>query len=172
MLSTTTDTRKTLEEYLALEYPFNVIADPDGGYVVEFPDLPGCVTQAETLDEVVPMARDAFEIWMESAWGQEDLEIPPPSYPEEYSGRFNLRLPRSLHRKLAEAAERDGVSLNTYVGEVLARGDAQAQIERRLRDLEKRLLERLDAIDERVDEIHESMRYRPAHVPGPSLRRR
>lgn len=156
-----------LGDYLALEYPFSVIADPDGGYVVEFPDLLGCVTQAETLDEVVPMARDAFEIWMESAYEQEDLEIPPPSYPEEYSGRFNLRLPRSLHRKAAEAAERDGVSLNTYVGEVLARGDAQVQIERRLRDLEQRLLERLDGLENRMDEIGESAGARLTHVSAP-----
>ena len=110
----------TLEEYLDLEYPFVVTVDPDyGGYVIDFPDLPGCVTQAETLDEIPHMAEDARAGWIESAFEQ-GLEIPLPSFPETYSGKFNLRLPRSLHRKLAESAERDGVSLNQFVVSLLS----------------------------------------------------
>ncbi|MCA1670005.1 MAG: type II toxin-antitoxin system HicB family antitoxin, partial [Thermomicrobia bacterium] len=53
----------------------------------------------------------------------------------EYSGKFNLRLPRSLHRKLAESADQEGVSLNQYAMQVLARGDAQTKIERHLEAL-------------------------------------
>ncbi len=44
-----------LAEYLALQYPFNVIAEPEGGYVIVFPDLPGCMTQVETLEDIGPM---------------------------------------------------------------------------------------------------------------------
>ncbi len=58
----------TLEEILAREYPFNVIADPDGGYVIEFPDLPGCMTQIETLDEVGPMAEEIRTLWLETEY--------------------------------------------------------------------------------------------------------
>ena len=134
-----TKQRKPLGEYLALEYPFNVIADPDGGYVVSFPDLPGCMTQTDSLDQVGPLAEEVRTLWLETAYAQEELEIPLPSYPEEYSGKFNLRLPRSLHRSLAEAAEREGVSLNQYVVGLLARGDAQARLERRLDELGARL---------------------------------
>ncbi|HVX29285.1 MAG TPA: type II toxin-antitoxin system HicB family antitoxin, partial [Nitrolancea sp.] len=90
--------RRSLDEYLALEYPFNVIADPDGGYVIVYPDLPGCLSVADSLDEVCPMAEDARRGWLTVAYEQ-GMEIPLPSYPEEYSGRFNLRLPRSLHRR-------------------------------------------------------------------------
>ena len=135
---TSTPARKSLEEYLALEYPFNVIADPDGGYVIIFPDLPGCMTQVDSPDEIGPMAEDARTGWIMTAY-EEGFDIPQPSYPEEYSGKFNLRLPRSLHRSLAEAAERDGVSLNQYAVSLLARGDAQAQLERRLDELAARL---------------------------------
>ena len=134
-----TKPRKPLGEYLALEYPLNVIADPDGGYVISFPDLPGCMTQVDRLDQVGPMAEEIRTLWLETAYAQEELEIPLPSYPEEYSGRFNLRLPRSLHRALAEAAECEGVSLNQYVVSLLARGDAQARLERRLEELGARL---------------------------------
>ncbi len=130
--------RKPLEEYLALEYSFHVIADPDGGYVIVFPDLPGCMTQVESLHEVGPMAEEIRTLWIETAYEQ-GHDIPPPSYPEEYSGKFNLRLPRSLHRSLAEAAEREGISLNQYVVGLLSRGDAQARVERKLDALQKHI---------------------------------
>jgi predicted RNase H-like HicB family nuclease len=155
----------TLEGYFELQYPFNVVADPEGGYFVEVPDLPGCMTQADTLDEVIPMIEDARRAWIETAY-ELGREIPLPSYPEEYSGRFVLRLPRSLHRKLAEAAEREGVSLNSYAAEVLSRGDAQAQLERCLHKMEQQMDKRLAGIEEHIEEIRE--RYRPGHVPGPS----
>ena len=132
-------TPKLLNDYLALNYPFNVVADPDGGYVVIFPDLPGCMTQAETLGEVGTLAEEIRSLWLETAYEQ-GLEIPLPSYPEtEYSGKFNVRLPRSLHRSLAEAAEHEGVSLNQYVVGVLSRGDTQARVEHRLDALEDRI---------------------------------
>ena len=134
-----TKPRKPLGEYLALEYPLNVIADPDGGYVISFPDLPGCMTQVDSLEQVGPTAEEIRTLWLETAYAQEELEIPLPSYPEEYSGRFNLRLPRSLHHALAEAAECEGVSLKQYVVSLLARGDAQARLERRLEELGARL---------------------------------
>lgn len=114
-------TRKPLEYYIGLQYPFNVHADPDGGYVVVFPDLPGCMTQAEDLEELAPMAEDARTGWIETEY-ELGHDIPLPSHPEGYSGKFNLRLPRWLHRALAESAEREGVSLNQYVVSLLSRG--------------------------------------------------
>jgi predicted RNase H-like HicB family nuclease len=106
--------RKSLDVYLRLEYPFHVIADPEGGYVINFPDLPGCFTQADSIDEVPAMAEEARQLWIETEY-DDGHAIPMPSYPEEYSGKFNLRLPKSLHRQLAERAETEGVSLNQYV---------------------------------------------------------
>ena len=54
-----------LEYYQGLEYSLNIIADPDGGYVAVFPDLPGCMTQGETLEEAIEMAQDARIGWLE-----------------------------------------------------------------------------------------------------------
>lgn len=117
----TTTSRRPLQDYLAAEYPFRVIADPEGGYVVEYPDLPGCFTQVESLNELGAVADDARRLWTEVAYEQ-GLDIPPPSYPEPYSGKFNVRLPKSLHRSLAEAAELERISLNQYVVSVLSAG--------------------------------------------------
>lgn len=90
------------------------------------------------------MADEARTLWIETEY-ESGHKIPLPSYPEEYSGKFNLRLPRSLHRSLAEAAEGEGVSLNQYVVQLLARGDSQARLERRVELLAKQV-ERLQAV--------------------------
>jgi len=135
----------SLDTYLALQYPFHVIADPDGGYVVLFPDLPGCITQVENLNEVGQAADEIRSLWIETEY-ERGADIPLPSYPEEHSGKFNVRLPRSLHRALAESAKREGVSLNQYVLTLLARGDTQARVEHHLQDLRLQV----EAIRDRV----------------------
>lgn len=119
----TTKTREPLDYYLALSYPFRASADPEGGYVITFPDLPGCMTQVENAADIGPVAEEARRLWIMTEY-EEGESIPLPSYPEEYSGKFNLRLPRSLHRRLAELAEREGVSLNQLVASLLAERSA------------------------------------------------
>ncbi|MHB8648291.1 MAG: toxin-antitoxin system HicB family antitoxin [Thermomicrobiales bacterium] len=156
---------KSLEEYLALEYPFQVIADPDGGYVVDFPDLPGCMTQADSYEEIAVMAQDARTLWIETAYDH-GRDIPLPSYPEEHSGKFNLRLPRSLHRKLAESADQEGVSLNQYVTQVLARGDAQTKVERQLETLMATVI----SLETQIAAINE--RLRPQAIGNRASRQR
>lgn len=135
---TTTKGRSSLADYLATPYPFNVVAESDGGYFVSFPDLPGCMTHVERIEEIGTAADEIRELWIETAFEQ-GIEIPEPSYPAGYSGKFLLRLPRSLHRRLAESAEREGVSLNHYASSLLARGDALAAVERRLDSIEVQL---------------------------------
>ena len=71
--------RQTLSHYLSLQYPFAAHVDQNGGYVIVHPDLPGCLTQAETLDEIPPMAKDARTGWIETEY-EEGRNIPEPSY--------------------------------------------------------------------------------------------
>ena len=50
---------KTLNEYLALPYRMEIVEDrEEGGYVVSYPDLPGCLTCGETIESAVENARD------------------------------------------------------------------------------------------------------------------
>ena len=126
-----TQETKPLEYYLALEYSFNAIADPDGGYVVVFPDLPGCMTQGDTLDEVRRMAEEARALWIEAEYDTDPNGIPLPSYPDDCGGEVSLKIPKSLHRSLAESAEEEGVSLNEYATTLLTRGEAHCRRERR-----------------------------------------
>ena len=115
---------KTLKDYLALSYRMEIIRDSDeGGFVASYPDLPGCITCGETEEEALKNALDAKKAWLEAAL-EENIEIPEPDSLEAYSGQFKLRLPRSLHRALAEHSQREGISMNQYCVYLLAKNDA------------------------------------------------
>jgi antitoxin HicB len=113
--------RKDLKFYLNLRYPITIHPDPDGGYVAEIEELPGCMTQAETIDEAFKAIEDARQVWINGTY-EMGQDIPLPRDMEEYSGKFMVRIPRSLHRNLVCAAKREGVSLNQYVTNLLAAG--------------------------------------------------
>ena len=72
--------------------------------------------------------------------------IPEPAPKEEYSGKFVVRLPRSLHRQLVESAEREGVSLNQLVNVALAQVVGRASVGTQLTyPVSKKLAQRIVA---------------------------
>lgn len=66
---------RDLEYYLDKHYPFVVYPAEEGGYVVEIEELPGCITQGETLEEVSERIENARQGWIETAY-EDGLEIP------------------------------------------------------------------------------------------------
>ena len=117
---------KTIDEYLALPYKMEIVPDPDeGGFVVSYPDLPGCLSSGETVEQAIANAADAKKAWLEAAM-EDGIEIPEPDSLDDYSGQFKLRIPKSLHRSLAEHSRREGISMNQYCLYLLARNDALA----------------------------------------------
>lgn len=67
-----------LEYYLKLPYTIEIIPDEeDGGYVARIRELPGCLTQADTWEELFLMIEDAKRLWLESAIAHNEL-IPEP----------------------------------------------------------------------------------------------
>ncbi len=119
--------RRPLAEYLALQYPVTLHPEPDGGFVAEVEDLPGCLTQGDSLAEVYALIEDARRLWIETAYAHGD-EIPLPPADENYSGRLLLRLPRALHRKLAREAHRQDASLNQHIVALLAEGSVRGDL--------------------------------------------
>jgi len=107
-----------LSYYLAQTYPYTVVPD-DGSFFIEFPDLPGCMTQVEEAAEIADMAEEIRTLWIETEY-ERGAEIPAPTENESFSGKFLVRVPKSLHRDLARAAGRENVSLNAYVTTLLA----------------------------------------------------
>lgn len=109
-------TNKNLDYYLGLPYKYSIYPAQEGGYVIEIPDLPGCISQGETVEEAVSMIEDAKRGWLELALEQ-GAEIPEPTamVSADYSGKFNVRVPKSLHKSLVENAKTENVSLNQLV---------------------------------------------------------
>ena len=115
---------RTIDEYMRLPYRMKIIPDTaEGGYVVRFPELPGCLTCADTLEEAVRNAADCKKEWLIAAM-EDGIDIPEPVSEEEYSGQFKLRIPKSLHKSLAEHSKAEGISMNQYCLYLLAKNDA------------------------------------------------
>lgn len=104
------------------DYPFELRPlgdDEGGGWLVTYPDLPGCMSDGETPEEAMANGKDALAAWLEAA---EDIgrDVPRPGRPP--SGKFIARVPRSLHLRLSARARQEGVSMNALVSVLLAEG--------------------------------------------------
>ena len=115
---------KTIDEYMALPYRLEIVPDTDeGGFIASYPELPGCLTVGNTAEEAVKNAEDAKKAWFFAAT-EENIVIPEPEASESFSGQLKLRLPKSLHKSLAEHSRREGISMNQYCLYLLAKNDA------------------------------------------------
>ena len=115
---------KTLNEYMEMSYRMEVVEDKEeGGFVVSYPELPGCLTCGETIEAAVENALDAKRAWLEAAI-EDGIDIAEAHSTEEYSGQFKLRIPKSLHKTLVEHSKREGISMNQYCMYLLSKNDA------------------------------------------------
>ena len=113
---------KTFEYYMGLNYKIEIIEDKtEGGYALNCPELPGCITCADTVHEGLELIEDAKKCWIEACI-EDGTPIPEPSDIDDYSGQFKLRLPRTLHKSLAERSKREGVSMNQLCVYLLSGG--------------------------------------------------
>lgn len=71
--------KKSLKHYLSLKYPISIIPEEKGGFTALIPDLPGCMTQGETIEEVVMNIEEARQLWIETVYLSNKREIPMPS---------------------------------------------------------------------------------------------
>ena len=102
-----------------LGYEIRMIPDRESGYfAVRFPDFSGIVTGGYSLEEAAKNAQEALEITMET---MKKHKVPFPEPRMRFSGQFNVRVPKDLHRQLVRKAEEEGVSLNALVTYLLSR---------------------------------------------------
>ena len=98
-------------------------SDEDEAWIAEVPDLPGCMADGETREDAIRAVEETAALWMDVA-AEDGRDVPEPSDPGEASGKFLLRLPKSLHRRLQLMAQRESVSLNQLVLSLLSAREA------------------------------------------------
>ena len=115
-----------VQDYMAL--PYNIVIKHIHGshYCAAVLELEGCASDGETSEEAYGNVREAMEGWIEDKL-ENNLEVPLPLDEElpaaaeaapadaKFSGRFVVRMPKTLHARLAKQAVKEGVSLNQYV---------------------------------------------------------
>jgi antitoxin HicB len=105
-------------------YPFQIrplSKEDGGGFMIEYPDVPGCMSDGGTTEEAVENGRDALRSCLRTMREFGD-PIPRPGSFGDSSGQWRQRVPKSLHARLVARAAQEGVSLNTLVTALLAEG--------------------------------------------------
>jgi len=92
-------------------------SDDGGGFLATVPKLPGCMSDGETPDEALRNIEDAIKCWIDTA-KELGRNIPEPDKyktEDDFSGKLTLRMPKMLHKMLAEQAEKEGCSINQLI---------------------------------------------------------
>ncbi len=107
---------KEVKEYMNLPYNYIIqpINDESGHYYyARVLELDGCQSTGETFEEAYKNIKEAMEGWIEAKL-EGGFEVPLPIGYDNFSGKFVIRIPKSLHYKLTIEAKNEGVSLNQY----------------------------------------------------------
>lgn len=112
-----------IKDYLELPYTriMQEMNDESGHYFYgRILELDGCQSTGDTLEELYQNLNEAMEGYIEVKL-ENNLPIPKPESVDSYSGKFVVRLPKTLHQSLAIEAKKEGVSLNQLAVYKLAR---------------------------------------------------
>jgi predicted HicB family RNase H-like nuclease len=101
-------------------YSVNVFLDDDGDYLAHFVEMPNVSAFGDSPEQALHELETAWEGVKES-YQKHGEPVPVAPSRKEYSGQFNVRIDRRLHRALAIEAAKAGVSLNAIVSQKLAK---------------------------------------------------
>ena len=101
-----------------MSLPYTTIIEPindESGfyYLGRIMEFDGCMADGETKEEAIQSLNEAMALWIETKL-ENGFALPEPMQEAKATGKFTLRLPKSLHQRLALEASREGVSLNQY----------------------------------------------------------
>ena len=108
---------KTNRDLDAYQFTVRPLSREEGsGYLVEYPDIPGCMSDGETIEEAIANGqealRDCVDVFTESG-----RKLPKPGIE---AAQWRQRLPRTLYSKLTRQAKNEGVSINSFVTAIIA----------------------------------------------------
>ena len=131
---------KDITYYMGLKYEIRIYPIPDskgGGYEAFIPLLGRYSffgdgdTIKEALADLHRTKKENFEVLL-----KEGADIPEPQEKkEEHRGRILVRVPRYLHKALADQAAENGISLNNHISTVLAAGFPVAELKKAIKDM-------------------------------------
>ena len=101
--------------------------DEGGGYLLEYPDIPRCMSDGETVEEAIANGREALRDCIE-VFRESGRKLPKPRVE---AAQWRQRLPRTLYLKLTKQAESEGVSINSLVTAIIAEAIGSKRAERR-----------------------------------------
>jgi predicted RNase H-like HicB family nuclease len=107
---------KDVEDYMKLPYNYIVqpMNDESGFYFyAHVLELDGCQSTGETIEEAYKNIKEAMKGWIETKL-ENGFKVPLPVGYDDFSGKFVVRIPKSLHYRLSVEARQEGVSLNQY----------------------------------------------------------
>lgn len=146
--------QRDVQDYLDRPYARIIVHDAESRrYTAQILEFEGCIAEGATHSEAYENLTDAAAAWVESALAR-GIHIPGPLASHGFAGAIALRLPKGLHRRAAQFAQREGVSLNQFlVSATAAHVGAEEAVERLARRLDERFQEFVANLDERLGEI-------------------
>lgn len=125
------NTEKKLREYMRLPYTVVLKRDEEGDVVARVKELEGCVADGQDEMEAIGNLEQVKEIWLRAALKSgSGIPLPEKDDDDLPSGKWLMRVPRTLHKKLVDLADSEGVSLNQFVTACLAEavGEKRANV--------------------------------------------
>lgn len=101
-------------------FTVNLYRDEDGDWLAHFVELPNVSAFADTPEQALAELDTAWRL-VKQSYIEDGVPVPVAPSRKDYSGQFNVRIDKRLHRALAMEAAQAGVSLNALVAQKLAR---------------------------------------------------
>ncbi len=102
------------------DFTIELIREDQNEWLAHFAELPNVSAYGDTPEEALQELSIAWEA-MKASYSEHGEPIPVAPSQKNYSGQFNVRIDKRIHRALAIEAARVGVSLNALVAQKLAR---------------------------------------------------
>jgi predicted RNase H-like HicB family nuclease len=129
------------------KYGFSIAwSEEDQGYIATCPEFPGLSAFGHTIEQALGEAKAALGLFIKT-YKEDGISLPEPQTVQEYSGQFRVRISKEHHRQAVQAAAKEGISLNQFVGNAVAARlgavDLNSQLANELKQMVLKMEQRL-----------------------------